>query len=222
MCGEEEDTYHLFINCPFAKQVWNIAKDSLRIPNDFNDNICDWWNHILSNNGMDPSGSYRKEKFVLLLQLWKNHKECVFKNRSLPPSIIIERAYNTFLEIHEVNDENQSSLRKKEVIPVRWNSPNFEAIKINFDASCISGDCSVACVARDHLDHILDFKAYKLGKTTINIAKVWAAWEAHNLSLNFPNKFIIIKGDSKLVIDSLKRISSPRGECVKLLKSASL
>jgi hypothetical protein len=175
ICGEEEeDTFHAFIRCPHARDLWLAMREIWDIPSD--DQIratgSEWLLHLLD----DLTLNKRARVLMILWRIWHSHNELTHGKPC--PSIEGSRRFlvsymHSLLQIKQfpdaddrkgktVVDPNLGFKRNTHVEDGRqktkkkWQAPDVGMAKLNTDGAFSSkGEAGSGMVLRDHKGDVI-------------------------------------------------------------------
>ncbi|XP_024177882.1 uncharacterized protein LOC112183776 [Rosa chinensis] len=136
-----EDSLHLFVNCPYAKEVWNRA--GIPMLGAASTTIQEWLTGVVNR--------FTKEELCKILMLiwgiWKSRNSQVWEQKGRHAS---ETCFLTLGWYEEFKKHNVSSL-VRQARSIRWKAPNPGKVKINVDGAyqVESRRGGVGCVIRD-------------------------------------------------------------------------
>ncbi|XP_056695811.1 uncharacterized protein [Spinacia oleracea] len=211
------DTYiesinHLFIQCPTAKQIWNL--DHTKKWLDFSIPFCDFFETI------DYLRKYQQTlcKFLFIIwTLWKERNDCIFNNCNFNTFRVFCKANFYFKEWQVRTNIDQHQLKGTPLtshthtiithnppVLVRWYPPPQGTFKLNFDGSCNSSSAAVGFIIRDNNGTVISIRTYNLGITQAFMAEACALHKGLKEARNLNIKNIYIEGDNLLVINVVK------------------
>ncbi|XP_071728436.1 uncharacterized protein [Rutidosis leptorrhynchoides] len=120
--GEMDSHEHLFFRCPFAAQVWSLAKNYIQIPVAGNS-----WKHVV--DGMCSSADRRNARVIIaklvfgasVYYLWQERNARLFKRKSSTYEAVVELVYSTVrLKIMSIKWKDNEQVRNMKAI---WKIP---------------------------------------------------------------------------------------------------
>ena len=90
----QETTAQLFFQCRFAKRVWRLIKEWLRLPllniSEWaaQDSINSWWSNMSSNNVPNRKAMASITMFTSWT-VWNEKNARVFRKKSAPPPVVV-------------------------------------------------------------------------------------------------------------------------------------
>lgn len=100
-----EDIDHLFKDCRFTQQIWNIISEYCSNPKDGNMKFLDWIEFI-HNQEKNFKNKLRRplEKIVVITwSIWTHRNHIIFKNWKVNPAQIINLAGTVFHDMRYYN-----------------------------------------------------------------------------------------------------------------------
>lgn len=80
-CGGEEDDAHVFLHCPFAKEVWSLVPIKHR-PSASTETFLDLLTETAEYTPLPPTGVTAPLWPWVIWNLWKSRNKLVFENRN--------------------------------------------------------------------------------------------------------------------------------------------
>ncbi|KAL0424392.1 UNVERIFIED_CONTAM: hypothetical protein Sradi_0974000 [Sesamum radiatum] len=142
---EEEDTMHILLHCPFARQVWSLSPFSIVLYSFLVPDVCNWLQLV--------SSKIDAREFGLFLCLCWTVWWC--RNRKLMEGVCFDPHYVVSFVSHYLHSfliqSNCSDSRLGPSISPGWQAPAVGVIKLNFDGAILSGGrvLGVGVAARD-------------------------------------------------------------------------
>jgi len=193
--SKEESTFHIFVQCVFARDIWNhvcsvFGLKGLTFYDTLEGFFCHWFKHMINHRALFL--------FVIWhILLCRNSK--VFKGS--PP-----HAFMTgWKAIHHFNEFDKQQVVKANIVRDPFSLTDFPAGFFDGAAQGASGGCGFVLYLRSchkyqgwlHLDHC-----------TNNFSEMVAVWSLLYWANRKNIKVVRIFGDSRLVIDWLNGKSS--------------
>ncbi|XP_059067910.1 uncharacterized protein LOC131858631 [Cryptomeria japonica] len=97
--------------------------------------------------------------------------------------------------------------KRLEIFNTRWSSSPPSWFKLNFDGVARSGVAMGGGVIKDSLGNLVLAYARNFGSASSNMAEALALFWGLKLALTIDAKILVIKGDSKLIIEATKGVS---------------
>ncbi|XP_057445029.1 uncharacterized protein LOC130737294 [Lotus japonicus] len=210
ICQTAEETIeHAILLCPWTRAVWFGSKFQWTInPNGLTS--FDRW--LLKGVNLIKSCSTDLETDLAVLScivwnVWKKHCKAIYQSVNPNPWMVIFIINSNQLEWNQSLHSNNQELREEiRTIPDRegWTPPPEGFIKINVDASWLSGNpfCSIGCVARDSNANVLLSSCRKVLAPTPLIAETLAIREGALIGHNLGWNNISIESDCKVAVDA--------------------
>lgn len=103
-CGEDPETIeHTLLQCPLAKEVWEVAPITWDGAKNQIGSFQRWWSRITEAKIKQEGKSHIDLTANILWQIWKERNKRKFENQvSYQPCSVIQKAYKEWLELEEV------------------------------------------------------------------------------------------------------------------------
>ncbi|XP_024200495.1 uncharacterized protein LOC112203810 [Rosa chinensis] len=120
-----ENSLHVFVDCPYAQEVWHRA--GLQLPTGPGDNFIDWF--------LGAINSLTKEQIarclMLLWRIWKNRNSQLWEHQRQHASEAVLLTMGWYEEFKKVNVQPTESRRQL----VKWTRPQANWMKVNCDGA---------------------------------------------------------------------------------------
>ncbi|KAL0373090.1 UNVERIFIED_CONTAM: hypothetical protein Scaly_0990600 [Sesamum calycinum] len=218
-CSEDEDVEHVFLRCPFARQVWALSHIPWALISGFSADSCGWVEHLAK--------SLPTEDFDRLLticwMIWWNRNRALMERRFFQADELLSFALNYLTSFQQVS---VSPGRLPQVpSPSRWSPPERSVVKLNFDGATFasSSEFGLGVIARNSFGECIGWKAVrKQGLHKPEMVEAFAAREAILLACRFGWKEIFLEGDCATLhfkLSSSQSDCSDSGTIIRDIKS---
>ncbi|KAL0457575.1 UNVERIFIED_CONTAM: Retrovirus-related Pol polyprotein from transposon TNT 1-94 [Sesamum latifolium] len=170
-CSENEDIEHVFIHCPFVRQVWALSYLRWGLVSVLPSDPCGWVEHLAKNLSIEDFARF----ITICWVVWWN------RNRAL-----MERSSLSAVKI------------ALKISPARWSPPRLGEVKLNFDEAifALSSEIGLGVIARDSDGACVGWNSvHKKGLLLPEMVEAFAAREAILLACRFGWRRIILEGD---------------------------
>ena len=213
-CNTEiEDTDHIFIHCPTAQKVWELAVTHQWIPMlPFDNSVSSLHDglHVLAHN-RHP----RLSRIVLLLwSLWKSRNARTFKNETPSPLVTLLRAKRSWAEwsLRQSSSSLPSStpsFHQQQHHPpsthfIRWQIPVGGFIKLNFDGTKSPAGTAAGFVLRNWQGGFVIAGTRFMEQAPIIVAEATAMRDGIRAALDAGYRKIQVEGDNQIVIKAIQ------------------
>ena len=205
LCGHaSESTCHIFFHCPVAKAIWFSCWGPRT--EDHNIQECADLVKLILNSPMAISPDCEQWRISSTMafaveEIWLSRNQHLFQGVQINIRSICSHVLHRALEFANIclNKDSPNPGTSK----ASWVPPPGGFIKVNVDAAVTSATTALAAVARDHHGNPIKvwMKKYRLC-SPIQAGAV-ALLYAAQLASQEGWKHVILKGDSKVCIDSL-------------------
>lgn len=202
LCGLHlaESLQHLFIECPWSKAAWfahpmGIITDAVR------EGFLQWFTAWCIEK--------KPEDLALLFQgtwtIWKARNDHHFNGKLADPTIAMQRAISSLLELTEAQGHDQSPWLDNAVRV--WNPPPPNKLKVNFDAGWTgNSETGFGLIIRDHESRMMaattHMEPFRLDPTVAEaMALRWCLSTIAELGL----EDVLIESDSQMVIKAMQK-----------------
>jgi hypothetical protein len=214
ICGiEEEDTFHVFMRCPHARQLWLAMKEVWPLPEDSKlmNTGTEWQLSLLQN--IDEK---QRAPFLLTLwRIWHAHNEMTHGKPC--PSIEGSRRFlisymNSLLLIKQFPSANIAKgkmvldpeqgfrtvagekMKKQETC--QWTRPPPGTVKLNVDGSFTQTGAGIGMILRDHKGETVFTACRSLDRCNGALeAELMAMEEGVKLAMNWSTANIVVETD---------------------------
>ncbi|KAL0308654.1 UNVERIFIED_CONTAM: putative mitochondrial protein [Sesamum radiatum] len=220
-CGsEEEDTEHVFLRCPFARQVWALSNLRWSFISNY-PAPCGWWNSLLKLcPGMtSPAAS-------ICWAIWWNRNRALMEQSYLSAGDLLSFATNYLASFKQLTAS--SSKVTHQAPPVRWSPPGLDEVKLNFDGAIFASsvEVGIGIIARDSVGACVGWKSVrKQGLFDPEMVEAMAARGAILLAWRVGWRRIILEGDCANIYQKLSALSpdcSALGAIIRDIKCLAL
>ncbi|XP_060959338.1 uncharacterized protein LOC133030567 [Cannabis sativa] len=202
--GGEESAEHLFLSCNFGFHLWRSSPWGIYHVTGSGIRVWDWVKFLW---GLDSKGLNVEEVFiyasVVVDTIWRARNDKIHNNSSPNLDNCIDSTLCAFANLKDT--------LLPDVVPVLregWRHPPQHWLKLNCDVRVGLGSSCIAEVARNHLGEVVWVHSARLDCADAlcgEAASVFLALETTKLN---DHKFVIVESDSRVVINSLNRVSS--------------
>ena len=224
-----ESTDHIFLHCPLAQKVWDLAVAHQWLPiapfplttNSLREEL-----HLLAQNHY-PCLS----RVVLLLwSLWKSRNALVFRNEVTPPMGTLLRAKRSWAEwrirnSHSGLSSSTSSPTKSPVHQtttasqlIRWKLPSGGVLKLNFDGTKSAAGAAAGFVLRSWTGAFIQAGTRFLEHAPILVAETMAMRDGIYAALKAGFRRLEVEGNNQVVIHAVQKVIQPPWQIASLLE----
>ncbi|KAL3631535.1 hypothetical protein CASFOL_024519 [Castilleja foliolosa] len=197
-CKHHTETVdHLFLHCPFIKNIWFKSFWSFNLTNFSNLSLIQWHSLIFEDKGSLFPLSDKKDEFIMFTAILFDN---VWQSRNLKA----HGKNSPSVQELELNVSRQANAHWKSRIETRqitastlakWSPPPDGWIKINVDAAYDDGVAFTGLVCRDKNGTILLASTKKFSCLDPLTAESLAILEACNLNQPFLDQKVIVESD---------------------------
>ena len=215
-----EDIDHIFIHCPMAKRVWDMAITHQWLPTmPFNQPATGLRDelHIMAQNKFP----WLSRVVLLLWSLWKSRNAYVFKNEVPSPMGTLLRAKRNWAEwtlrnrtasSFHYNPYNSPQVDPHHTQPLQfidWKLPQGGFVKLNFDGTKSAAGAAAGFVLRNWQGSFLTAGARFLENAPILVAEATALRDGISTALRAGHSKIEVEGDNMIVIQAVRKQIPP-------------
>ncbi|XP_062020639.1 uncharacterized protein LOC133737027 [Rosa rugosa] len=191
-----ENNLHVFVDCPYAQEVWYRA--GLQLPTGPGDNFIDWFLGVIN--------SLTKEQIarclMLLWWIWKNKNSQLWEHKRQHASEAVLLTMGWYEEFKKVNVQPTEIRRQL----VTWTRPQENWVKVNcdgaFQPATRKGGAGV--VIRDANGDFQVGAARPLPLVTSPFhAELMVLKEGINLAVALQHEQVLFESDSSLLVQAL-------------------
>lgn len=199
-----EHLLHIFLDCSFAKRCWNLL--GLEFDTSSAESCSEWLLQRLA----EEDGEKMVQVAIVLWGIWSARNMLVWENKKVTPENAMQWSINQVRQWQEVqvvrssNDVIGMPSHRPEL--ALWNAPATGKLKVNVDASVVSGASSFAIgmVLRDHLGGFCNARNLRReGEISVFEAEAYGVLEAirwvHDLGISN----VEIESDSLLTVQAI-------------------
>jgi ribonuclease HI len=225
ICGQEdEDTFHVFVRCPHARDLWNAMRETWDIPAD--ESLCntgvEWLLHLIP----DLSEMQRAKTFLLLWRIWYVHNEITHQKQA-PPVEGSRRFLLGYLEsLLLIKQHPEMDLAKGKMVVSydsgfkrdkdvengrqkpckKWFPPRPGEVKLNVDGSWSSqGTAGAGMIIRDHTGAVIVAACKSLQACQdATEAELEALEEGMKLALLWTTRPVVVETDCATAVQLIK------------------
>ncbi|KAL0389916.1 UNVERIFIED_CONTAM: putative mitochondrial protein [Sesamum calycinum] len=206
-CSEDEDVDHVFLRCPFARQVWALSHLPWALISGFFADSCSWVEHLAKSL---PTEDF--DRFLTICwMIWWNRNRALMERKYFQADELLSFALNYLTSFQQISvSPGRLPLMPS---PSRWSPPERSVVKLNFDGATFasSSEFGLGVIARNSFGECIGWKAVrKKGLHKPEMVEAFAAREAILLARRFSWKEIILEGDCATLYFKL---SSSQPDC---------
>lgn len=155
---------------------------------------------------------------MIAWSVWTRRNKLRCKEPSLPPEKILDHARSL---LSEFQCKATAKPQKPNQVPIKWNPPNCEALKINYDGAVFADtfEAGIGVVIRDGSGTVVAALPEKIAMpTSVEPVEILAARRTAQFTVELGFQQAIFEGDSELVFKALSegvQSLSPLGHHVK-------
>ncbi|KAJ8900653.1 hypothetical protein K2173_025430 [Erythroxylum novogranatense] len=202
--SNEESFLHLFVQCPYARNVWLASDLGWLNPG------AATWKEWLTGVFQSASKDRAEAMLMLLWSLWSARNQKVWHHHHTPPMGVVLMASRVLHEWLDVKAKPSVSSTHGESAARTWSRPPAGKLKINSDASVIgrTGMIGGGMVCRDSLGSFIAARTWSgNGCMDSLLAEALAFREALTWAVSKRWHSFIIESDSKLLVNAVNSVS---------------
>ena len=209
MCpGDVEHVLHLFFDCGFAKECWQIVGLSYNMWTV--ENAADW---LLERLSTDSSEVLSKIATVMW-GVWFARNKKIFEEKVMTPAAVMSWSRNQVQDWvvaskhHQTSSSSNSSTLQQNHA---WKPPDLGSFKINVDAAVKEGQdfFAIGMALRDYNGHFLAGRVMRFaGSMQVVEAEMVGIVEALSWINHLPVSIVTIESDSQLCVNTIKGSNS--------------
>jgi len=229
-CREDfEDSDHIFMSCPMAHKVWELAVTHQWLPNipfahtgaSLSEEL-----HLLAQNQYP-----QLSRVVLLLwSIWKSRNALVFNNESTSPMGTLLRAKRSWAEwmIRKSSSASTSSTSFSSTHQsihtscspqlIGWALPREGFIKLNFDGSKSTTGAAAGFVLRTWKGGFVQAGARFLEHASVLVAEATAMRDGICAALQAGFRRLEVEGDNVIVLKAVQKQMHPPWQIATILE----
>ena len=224
-----EDTDHIFLHCPLAKQTWDLAISHKWLPSPPFGSLNLLARDQLHDLALQKSPILTRVA-LLFWSIWKSRNDLIFNNVSPHPMGTLLRAKRSWAEwklrnshfLNPLLSQSQSYCPKychPSITPsIRWQLPAGGAVKLNCDGAKSSRGASAGFVLRNWTGSFIMAGTRYLAHAPILVAEVTAIRDGLKAALEAGYRHIEVEGDNQVVISAIQGRISPPWQIASLIE----
>ncbi|CAN0878470.1 Putative ribonuclease H protein At1g65750 [Linum grandiflorum] len=197
-----ETTWHLFMECSYAWECWNVAGIGSLVEQMRNrcESFQEWIMLVLKELN-DPQ---RRQLFAVMWSIWKERNERVWKSSSRTAHLVV-RAAN-----EEVANWVAAQARRTNAPTMenggrcyKWHPPKAQFLKCNVDAAIFAdrGEMGLVMCLRNELGDLVQFKTLrKRGDRMVKESEAMALWEGLKWCVERGIERVELEMDAQVVV----------------------
>jgi len=210
-----EDTDHIFLQCPLAQKVWDMAVAHKWLPSIPFAHPAATLQDGLQSLSHNPHSQL--SRIVLILwSIWKSRNALIFRNVVPSPMGTVLRAKRNWAEwkLRTTHSSVPSSTPGSHNLPsqarsshhIRWKLPYGGFIKINFDGSHSSAGAAAGFVLRNWKGGFIMAGSRFMENAPILVAEATAMRDGISAALQAGYRKIQVEGDNQIVIRAIQKL----------------
>ncbi|XP_073271213.1 uncharacterized protein [Primulina huaijiensis] len=202
-----ENNWHIFIDCPYAKECWKVAKFEELVSQCAReeDSFPKWL--FKSLNKCPTTG--QPNFSAVLWSLWRYRNEKLWNGVSRPPHITVSLGFDMVLRWNQaqrksIQGQNSISRRNENV---RWTKPPEPSMKCNVDTALFKEQRAVGfgTVVRDSMGNFMVSKTcVTCGLFDVKEAEALALLDAFKWTSSLELQDVIFETDSETVVKTIR------------------
>ncbi|KAL0396908.1 UNVERIFIED_CONTAM: putative mitochondrial protein [Sesamum calycinum] len=156
-CSEDEDVEHVFLRCPFARQVWALSHLPWALISVFSADSCGWVEHLAKSL---PTEDF--DRFLTICWvIWWNRNRALMERRFFQADELLSFALNYLTSFQQVSVSPGGLPQVPS--PSRWSPPERSVVKLNFDGATFasSSEFGIGVIARNSFGECIGWKAVR-------------------------------------------------------------
>jgi len=214
-----EDTDHIFLRCPMAHNVWDMAVTHHWLPShpfsQPGSSLCEEL-HLLAQNQYP----WFSRLVLLLWSIWKSRNALIFRNESISPMGTLLRAKRNWAEWKLGTTSTSSSPTPcsspqphhypQSLHLIGWKLPWGGFIKLNFDGTKSTAGAAAGFVLRSWQGGFIKAGTRFLECASVLVAEATALRDGISAALQAGFRKIEVEGDNQVVLKAVqKQIHTP-------------
>ncbi|XP_073024431.1 uncharacterized protein [Primulina eburnea] len=201
-----ENNWHVFIDCPYAKECWKIAKLDRLVMNCAKEAVS--FTHWL----FESLNKFPKAALTVLSatlwSIWRYRNEKLWNGVSRPPQITVSLGHDmvwNWTQTHKTYTRGQAPSSRRDTDD-RWTKPLDPYVKCNVDAAMFHEHQAVGfgAVVRDSTGEFMVSKtSVKYGMCDVKEAEALALFDAIAWTISVELQDIIFETDSLTVLKAI-------------------
>ncbi|KAI5318234.1 hypothetical protein L3X38_037942 [Prunus dulcis] len=106
-------------------------------------------------------------------------------------------------------ENSHHHLKQSLLASIKWEPPPTGWIKLNFDGLVHNEVATTGFVSRNWDGHVMLAGVKKIGQTSITVAECLALRDGLTYTVHKGWRKIMLKGDSKVIIDCVNQVAAP-------------
>ncbi|BBG93775.1 RNase H family protein [Prunus dulcis] len=164
------------------------------------------WLASLPHTKVADGPNVLSKALLLRWQIWEARNNCIFKDINPHPVRVLNVVGRIGLDYWKIN----SCLLQKSTgkINIKWEPPPLDWVKVNFDGSVRGNLAAPGFVIRDWNGNVRLAGTKNSGQVSITVAECLALRDGLAHAIHKGWRKILVKGDSKLIIDCVNNLVS--------------
>ncbi|XVE70735.1 hypothetical protein DITRI_Ditri10aG0094800 [Diplodiscus trichospermus] len=204
--GEIENSWHTFVNRPFARQCWRLSRLShiVNTAADNSDGFVDWLFKVLHAVKDRELCSFA----MTLWGIWRERNERLWNNKMRLPDQVVFSANEALYDWIQANvtiEADRNRLINNRVCN-RWHEPPVSYLKCNCDAATFyeNGEVGMGMILRDELGNMIACRMLKsAGLPEVKECEALTLQQAMSWVCSMGYVRVIFEVNSKVVVDAL-------------------
>jgi len=216
-CNKDiEDTDHIFLHCPVAQKVWDLAVPHQWIPSSsfahqgpsLREGL-----HLLAQN----QSPHLTRVVLLLWSIWKSHNALLFNRESTTPMGTLLRAKRSWAEwrlrtssstlTSTISSSSPPHTHQVPKVPqfIGWKLPHGGFIKINFDGTKSTAGAATRFVLRSWKGGFIQAGTCFLEHASILVAEATVMRDGIRSALQAGFHQVEVEGDNRIVLQAVQK-----------------